>query len=212
MRYESLARCRVCPRLAAHLDRVREAYPDYRCLPVGPSGSVRSKLLLVGLAPGLHGANRTGRPFTGDASGTFLFAALARAGLATDADPLAARLVNVRLTNAVKCLPPQNRPNASELKACSRYLRDEIGELWSPGVRAARCILCLGRMAHRSVEIALDSRLAPFRHGELSQVMPNLWVADSYHPSRQNTNTRRLTTEMFDSVLKRVKDVVGLPS
>jgi uracil-DNA glycosylase family 4 len=173
-------------------------------------GSARSKLLMVGLAPGLHGANRTGRPFTGDASGTFLFAALARAGLASDPDPVVARLVNARLTNAVKCLPPQNRPNAAEMEACSGYLREEIDELWSPKVRAARCVLCLGRLAHRSVEIALGQRLPAFRHGLLCEVMPGLWLADSYHPSRQNTNTRRLTTGMFDSVLENVKGVVGL--
>ena len=105
-------------------------------------GSVRAKVLMVGLAPGLHGANRTGRPFTGDASGTFLFAALARVGLASDPDPLVARLVGARLTNAVKCLPPQNRPNAAETEACSRYLREEIDELWSPRARAARFCAC----------------------------------------------------------------------
>jgi uracil-DNA glycosylase family 4 len=212
VRYDRLEQCRICPRLAAHLDEVREAHPGYRCLPVGAMGSARSKLLMVGLAPGLHGANRTGRPFTGDASGTFLFAALARVGLASDPNPLAARLVNARLTNAVKCLPPQNRPNAAEMEACSGYLRKEIGELWSARVRAARCVLCLGRLAHRSVEIALGKRLPAFRHGQLCEVMPNLWLADSYHPSRQNTNTRRLTPEMFDSVLESAKSVVGLRS
>ncbi len=212
MRYDRLEGCRICPRLAAHLDQVRDTHPGYRCLPVGAAGSASSKLLLVGLAPGLHGANRTGRPFTGDASGTFLFAALARAGLASDPDPLKARLVNVRLTNAVKCLPPQNRPTAAEMEACSGYLRGEIGELWSPRVKLARCVLCLGRLAHRSVGIAIGQRLPEFRHGQLCEVVPNLWVADSYHPSRQNTNTRRLTTEMFDVVLEDVKSVVGLAS
>ena len=138
-------------------------------------GSERAKVLMVGLAPGLHGANRTGRPFTGDASGTFLFAALARAGLASDPDPLVARLVGARLTNAVKCLPPQNRPNAAEMEACSPYLREEIDELWSPRARAARCVLCLGRLAHRSVEIALGKRLPAFRHGQLWEVMPRLF-------------------------------------
>ncbi|HEY5678998.1 MAG TPA: uracil-DNA glycosylase [Pseudomonadales bacterium] len=210
MRYDRLESCRICPRLAAHLDQVRQAHPGYRCLPVGATGSVRAKLLMVGLAPGLHGANRTGRPFTGDASGTFLFAALARVGLASDADPLVARLVGARLTNAVKCLPPQNRPNAAEMSACSRYLREEIDELWSPKVRSARCVLCLGRLAHRSVEIALGKRLPAFLHGQLCEVKPGLWLADSYHPSRQNTNTRRLTPEMLDSVLENVKGVVGL--
>ena len=112
--YDELSACRACPRLAAHLATVREAHPDYHCQPVGAWGSPRARLLIVGLAPGLHGANRCGQPFTGDASGAFLFAALSRSGFASDPDPARARLRNVRITNAVKCLPPGNRPLAAD--------------------------------------------------------------------------------------------------
>jgi uracil-DNA glycosylase family 4 len=202
--YESLPGCRACPRLAAHLAQLRETHPDYHCHPVGVWGARRSKLLIVGLAPGLHGANRTGQPFTGDASGTFLFSALAK----HDPDPAAARLCNVRITNAVKCLPPGNRPTTSELKQCASYLRCEIDELWTEQARKPRCILALGGLAHRALGFALrevvGSRLPAFRHGQLAPLKPNLWLADSYHPSRLNTNTGRLTTEMFDSVVARV--------
>lgn len=199
--YDSLIGCRSCPRLAGHLASVREAHPDYHCLPVGAWGSPRARLLIVGLAPGLHGANRTGQPFTGDASGAFLFAALAQQGLASDADPARARLRNVRITNAVKCLPPENRPTSSELKECARFLRVEIGQLWSPGARKPRCILALGRLAHEAVGYALRESLPTFRHGSVMQLRHNLWLADTYHPSRQNTNTRRLTAEMFEAVV-----------
>jgi uracil-DNA glycosylase family 4 len=202
-----LAGCRACPRLAAHLDEIREAHPDYHARPVPAWGSRQARLLMVGLAPGMHGANRTGRPFTGDASGTFLFAALARCGLSSDPDPNLARLKNLRITNAVKCLPPGNRPNAAELECCAGFLRREIAELWTPTTRKPRCVMALGHLAHQAVGVALNKRLPQFRHGQIIPVEPNLWVADSYHPSRQNTNTGRLTAAMLDEVLKLV---VGL--
>lgn len=156
----------------------------------------------------MHGANRTGQPFTGDASGSFLFAALSRHGLASDPDPARARLRNVRITNAVKCLPPGNRPTTSELKECSRFLRYEIEQLWSASSRKPRCILSLGRLAHQAVGYALRERLPDFRHGHVLQLKHNLWLADTYHPSRQNTNTGRLTTAMFDSVIDCVNGLV----
>ena len=206
--YDSLSRCRRCSRLADHLLVVRETHPDYHCLPVGAWGSPHARLLVVGLAPGMHGANRTGQPFTGDASGSFLFAALSRHGLASNPDPAQARLRGVRITNAVKCLPPGNRPTTSELKECSRFLRHEIEQLWSGQARKPRCILSLGRLAHQSVGYALRERLPDFRHGSVVQLKHNLWLADTYHPSRQNTNTGRLTAEMFDSVIGCVKGLV----
>jgi uracil-DNA glycosylase family 4 len=208
-RYDELDRCRACPRLSAHLDAVREEHPDYHCLPVAAWGTPRARLLIVGLAPGLHGANRTGRPFTGDASGTFLFAALSRNGLASDPEPARARLRNVRITNAVKCLPPGNRPTMAEMKQCSHFLRLEIEQLWSRRIRKPRCILCLGVLAHQAAGLALQRRLAPFRHGQVLQLEPGLWLADTYHPSRQNTNTGRLTEPMFDAVISCVAGLIA---
>jgi uracil-DNA glycosylase family 4 len=199
--YEALTECRACDRLAAHLDTVREVFPDYHCRPVPASGSVSARLLVVGLAPGLHGANRTGRPFTGDASGGLLFHILAGHGFASDPDPATARLRNVRITNAVRCLPPDNRPRAGEIQRCSDFLRKEIDQLNWRRARKPRCILCLGQIAHRSVELARGVKLPKFRHGQLCQVEHHLWVADSYHPSRHNTNTGRLTEQMFDAVV-----------
>lgn len=202
--YERQARCRACPRLAAHLDDVRLRYPDYHCRPVEPWGRRDARLLIVGLAPGLHGANRSGRPFTGDSSGRFLFAALARAGFATSPDPSHARLANVRITNAVRCLPPQNRPLTDEIEQCSGYLRHEIGQLWQPSVRRPRCVLALGRIAHQAVGRALGRTLEPFGHGREQTLARGLVLFDTYHPSRQNTNTGRLTAAMLDAVLQRV--------
>ncbi|MFP6815221.1 MAG: uracil-DNA glycosylase [Pseudomonadales bacterium] len=199
--YEELAGCRDCPRLSAHLATVREAHPDYHCQPVAAWGSPRARLLIVGLAPGLHGANRSGQPFTGDASGTFLFAALSRFGLASDPDPSRARLHNVRITNAVKCLPPGNRPLPSEIRQCGQFLRIEIDQLWSERARKPRCVLCLGHLAHDALGHVLGQKLPAFRHGQILQLKHNFWFADTYHPSRQNTNTRRLTAEMFDAVI-----------
>ncbi len=201
--------CRACPRLAKHLDAVRQVHPDYYALPVGPRGRTDARLLIVGLAPGLHGANRTGRPFTGDASGYFLFEALARAGFASGADPFTATLRDARITNAVRCLPPGNRPTAAEVRRCSAYLACELEELWRPAVRKPRCILTLGRIAHQAAGIALDRRLPAFQHGAEVEVAAGLWLLDTYHPSRQNTNTRRLTAEMLEGVLRRVRDRLG---
>jgi len=207
--YESLSECTACPRLVAHLAAVREEHPAYHCRPVPAWGSPRAPILIVGLAPGLHGANRTGQPFTGDASGTFLFAALSRHGLASCADPARATLHNVRITNAVKCLPPGNRPLTGELMQCSRFLRLEVAQLWTPRARRPRCVLCLGRLAHQALGFALAEDLPPFRHGQLAPLEHNLWFADAYHPSRQNTNTGRLTTEMFDAVIGCVAGLVA---
>ncbi len=190
---------------------MREIHPEYHCAPVPPLGSVRARLLIVGLAPGLHGANRTGRPFTGDASGLVLFRALARAGFASDADPARARLLGARITNAVRCLPPGNRPVAAELERCSSYLRHDLDRLWWPGVRRPRCILALGRLAHESVGRSLATTLAPFGHGSSQVLAPGLLLLDSYHPSRQNTNTRRLTESMLDAVMAQARQHLQPP-
>jgi uracil-DNA glycosylase family 4 len=204
LHYDRLASCRACPRLVRHLDQVRKRYPDYHCAPVPAWGSASARLLIVGLAPGRHGANRTGRPFTGDASGYFLFEGLRRVGLVTEADPAGSRLCGIRITNAVRCLPPGNRPCAAELRRCSFYLRHELDQLWRPKVRRPRCVLVLGRLAHQGVALALDRRLPSFAHGATDELAPHLWLTSHYHPSRQNTNTGRLTPAMRDEVLDRV--------
>jgi uracil-DNA glycosylase family 4 len=192
---------------------IRESHPDYHAAPVAAWGSLKSRLLIVGLAPGMHGANRTGRPFTGDASGTFLFEALFRTGFATTPEAQTARLINVRITNAVKCLPPSNRPNAAEICQCRPFLEEELATLRGLRPRRGRCILCLGRIAHDAVAAAFGeqtgTKIDSFRHGRCVEVSSKVFVADTYHPSRQNTNTGRLTATMLDEVLHRVAFVIS---
>lgn len=187
---------------------VRQAHPDYHAAPVAPWGSQAARLLIVGLAPGMHGANRTGRPFTGDASGDFLFVALHRFDFASAPTATDAKLRGVRITNAVKCLPPGNRPLASELDACRDYLRAEIATLTGRHPRRNRVVLCLGTIAHDSVARCFETHVPSFRHGQTVQVAPHVWLLDTYHPSRQNTNTGRLTRTMLEDVLKRAKELL----
>lgn len=203
--YARMTQCRACPRLARHLDAVCEAHPSYHAAPVEPWGRRSARLLIVGLAPGMHGANRTGRPFTGDASGEFLFESLARAGFASAADPNQAGLRGARITNAVRCLPPGNRPVVAEVARCRGYLNHELRELWWPRVRKPRCVLALGRIAHDAVGRALDMQIAAFGHGVEQELRPGLLLLDTYHPSRQNTNTGRLTRGMLDDVVGRAR-------
>src|SRR5438045_442244 len=154
------AACRACPRLARHLAQVRRDYPDYHARPVAPFGDRRARLLVVGLAPGMHGANRTGRPFTGDHAGVLLYRTLHRYGFAShegSSDPRdGLALIGCRVTNAVKCLPPQNKPQPDEVRRCNRYLAEEIA------AARPRAILALGAIAHRAVLMAFE--LAPERH------------------------------------------------
>jgi len=199
----SLPNCRRCPRLVARHAEVRQLHPTYHAAPVGAWGDPRARLLIVGLAPGLHGAARSGRAFVGDASGEFLFAGLARRGLASSADPQAARLRRTRITNIVKCLPPGNAPTAAEVSTCMDYLLAEL-QLFCPArVRKRRVILTLGGVAHRAVCRALGVRGTEFSHGGEWPVHARLTLLSSFHPSRLNVNTRRLTDEMFDAVLSR---------
>ncbi len=193
--------CRDCPRLAKFLDTVRHEHPDYHARPVAPFGNARARLLIVGLAPGMHGANRSGRPFTGDFAGVLLYETLHRFGLATAARSVSMddglRLVSCRITNAVKCLPPQNKPELAEVRQCNRYLKTEIAAL-----KQGSTVLALGTIAHRAVLMAVGAKNAafPFSHGG-RHVLPNgLTLYDSYHCSRYNTQTRRLTPAMFDAV------------
>lgn len=177
-------------------------HPDYHARPVAPFGDARARFLVVGLAPGLHGANRTGRPFTGDFAGELLYATLHRHGFASQPRATSAedgmRLSGCRITNAVKCLPPQNKPQPTEVNRCNPYLRGELAAL-PPGA----AILALGRVAHGAVlkALMLPLRTFPFAHGARHRLAPGLNLYDSYHCSRYNTQTRRLTAAMFDDVV-----------
>ncbi len=201
--------CRNCPRLAAFLDAVKEKNPDYHCRPVPPFGDPASQFLIVGLAPGMHGANRTGRPFTGDHAGILLYETLHDFGFSNQAESVAEddglRLLNCRITNAVKCLPPDNKPVGAEINTCNAYLANELSTLPENSV-----ILALGGVAHRAVIRSLSLRQAdyPFEHAAEHEITPGLILLDSYHCSRYNTNTRRLTDEMFRSVFTRAKELL----
>ncbi len=199
---DQVEHCRSCPRLVNHLAVLRRDYPDYHNRPVPGMGASSARVLIVGLAPGLHGANATGLPFTGDASGNFLFAALQRYGLAHYNDTNTGwNLQGCRITNAVKCLPPQNRPVAAEIKNCSAYLEQEITSIPAPGA-----ILALGHLAYRAVlrALAWPHRDKPFRHGAVYGASGPLTVVCSYHCSRYNTQTGRLTEPMFDAVITQL--------
>lgn len=194
--------CRACPRLAAHLDAVSAAHPDYHCRPVAPFGDPNARLLVVGLAPGEHGANATGRPFTGDYAGHLLFDTLYRFGLSNRREGTAADdgmvLSDCRITNAVKCLPPGNKPTAAEARTCGAYLSAELARL-PPHV-----VVALGRVGHDAVLRALGCRLSryPFGHGAVHRLPDGPVIVDSYHCSRYNTQTGRLTPAMFDDVFR----------
>jgi len=198
--------CRRCDRLAALLDRVRAEHPDYHAAPVAPFGPADAPLLIVGLAPGMPGANRTGRPFTGDYAGVLLYRTLHRHGFANQpngADPHdGLRLIDCRITNAVKCLPPENKPTGAEVAACNRYLAREIH-----GSKKLRAILALGRVAFQAVSRACALRAAEhaFGHGCEFELPDGRILFGSYHCSRYNTQTGRLTDAMFDSVVARVR-------
>jgi uracil-DNA glycosylase family 4 len=189
----------------------RGAHPDWHNAPVPSWGNPEAELLIVGLAPGLRGANRTGRPFTGDYAGDLLYATLRKFGLASGVyaahigDGL--KLDHARITNAVRCVPPQNKPETVEIAACRPFLAAEIAAL--PRLRA---ILALGAIAHHAVLTAKGLRRAPypFRHGVLHTLPDGLILADSYHCSRLNTNTGTLTTEMFEAVFAAIAERLAL--
>ena len=199
--------CTLCPRLAGHLAGLRETHPNYHNAPVAAFGDPDARLLIVGLAPGTHGANATGRPFTGDFAGILLYKTLHACGLAslpqsTSLDD-GLRLLGCRITNAVKCLPPQNKPTTAEANTCNAYLRAELRSLPSNAV-----VLALGSIAHRAVLRAFDLRLSgfPFGHGRRHMLADDCTLFDSYHCSRYNTQTRRLTEEMFTAVVQAARD------
>jgi uracil-DNA glycosylase family 4 len=203
--------CRLCPRLASFLGKVRHEQPEYHARPVAPFGEAAPKLLIVGLAPGMHGANRTGRPFTGDYAGILLYQSLHELGLSTAAVSVdrddGLQLRGTRITNAVKCLPPENKPEPSEIRTCNRYLAAEFDQLTS-----VTAVLALGTVAHDATLTAngLKRSAAKFAHGAEHDLPGGRRMVDSYHCSRYNTNTRRLTPEMFRAVLKRAATLAGL--
>jgi uracil-DNA glycosylase family 4 len=206
---QQLRSCKLCPRLYAHRQLQKSRYPDYHCLPVASFGVENPRLLIVGLAPGLHGANATGRAFTGDASGETLFQCLYKFGFAShhsaDRDRDEMQLSNCRITNAVKCLPPENKPDSSEINRCNPYLRDEISQL-----RPTSVILALGTIAHRAVLKAVEMPQSKARFGHLAEfeLPDDLHLIDSYHCSRYNMNTGRLTLPMFESVFERIEQLL----
>lgn len=195
-----LPTCRRCPRLTAHRDAIRETYPDYQASPIGGWGPRSARLLVVGLAPGLHGAARTGKAFVGDASGEFLFAALHAQGFASDPDPERARLIGARITNAVKCLPPGNAPAAAEVNECRRYLAAELEHHCPSRARRGRLVIALGGVAHRAVCRTLGLNGVPFAHHAIYQVSTHLRLLSAFHPSRLNVNTGRITQPMLRAV------------
>ncbi|MBV6396848.1 MAG: Type-5 uracil-DNA glycosylase [Anaerolineales bacterium] len=206
--------CRVCPRLVAWREQVacekRKAYRDqeYWGRPVPGFGDANARILVVGLAPGAHGSNRTGRAFTGDASGGFLYPALHKAGFANQAEAASRsdglRLKGLYITAVARCAPPDNKPSLEELNTCQPYLEREL-EIIKPKV-----IVCLGRIAFERILKIYSIRNSEwkFSHGAVYELMTDHWLLCSYHPSQQNTLTGRLTVKMFDDIWKKAKQLL----
>ena len=205
--------CPLCGRLVAYRMANRAAEPDWFNGPVPSWGQPSARLLIVGLAPGVRGANRTGRPFTGDYAGDLLYSTLLDYGFASGtygADPAdGMKLVNCMITNAVRCVPPQNKPTPAEIATCRPFLTARLETLDS-----LSAIMALGRIAHDSVLSALSVKRSafPFGHGARHQVRPGLVVFDSYHCSRYNTNTGKLTPQMFQAVVSDIRSYLGSAS
>ncbi len=203
--------CTLCPRLAEFLAEAHGKYPDYFARPVPSYGDPEPRILIVGLAPGMHGANRTGRPFTGDHAGVLLYQTLFELGLSTGPGSVSAddglELRNVRIANAVKCVPPANKPMPDEIRRCNAYLQTELQAL-----KSVQVILALGRIAHDSVLLSQGLRRSRFAfgHGAEHRLDEQRMLLDSYHCSRYNTQTRVLTTEMFRAVVTRACELAGL--
>ena len=202
--------CRRCPRLANFLDEVKEKQPDYYCRPVPPFGDPAARFLIVGLAPGMHGANRSGRPFTGDHAGILLYQMLHEFGFGSHTESTAADdslvLTDCRITNAVKCLPPDNKPVGAEINECNTFLASELAAM-PPG----SLLFALGGIAHRAIIKAVGGRQADYKfaHAAEHDLGDRYTMLDSYHCSRYNTNTRRLTTEMFRDVFARAREILN---
>ena len=197
--------CRLCKRLDDFLCEVKQKHPDYHARPVAPFGDKNPRLLIVGLAPGLHGANATGRPFTKDYAGLLLYEALYEFGysnqLLSESLTDGLELNRCRITNAVKCLPPQNKPTGTEINQCNQFLAAELKTLPDQAV-----ILALGIVAHQAVLKACKLKLssAPFAHNTQHNLPDGRTLVDSYHTSRYNVQTNRLTKDMFADVFRRI--------
>ncbi len=202
--------CRQCERLADFLDEVRGQHPDYFCRPVPSFGASAPGLLVVGLAPGMHGANATGRPFTGDHAGILLYETLHKYSFASAPQSQAfddgLELLDCRITNAVKCLPPQNKPVGAEINTCRQFLSAELTAFRPGGV-----VIALGSIAHKSVVAAFGEKQKDhnFAHAAEHRMPRGITLIDSYHCSRYNTQTRRLTTPMFEQVFARARELVN---
>ncbi|MEC9374794.1 MAG: uracil-DNA glycosylase [Pseudomonadota bacterium] len=198
--------CRRCNRLAEFLDDLRVKYPDYHNLPVPAFGPTDAQLLIVGLAPGLHGANATGRPFTGDYAGLLLYETLFKYGFSSQSESVAAddglTLINCRITNSVRCLPPGNKPIGEEVNLCNSYLSQDLTRVPKGGV-----IIALGVIAHRAVIKSQGLKLSdyPFSHGAEASIPGSKYLISSYHCSRYNTQTKRLTSDMFSDIFITAK-------
>ena len=196
--------CKRCPRLVKFLKQVKKDHPDYYSKPVPAFGADKARLCIVGLAPGMHGANATGRPFTGDHAGIMLYETLFKYGFSSSRYSVAnddLRLIDSRITNAVKCLPPQNKPIGAEVNTCNRWLTQELIILPENHV-----IVALGAIAHKAVIKSLQLKQRDFKFGHGAQhKLNNGILIDSYHCSRYNTQTKRLTQAMFDDIFKRAK-------
>ena len=203
--------CNLCPRLHKFLSKKRIEFPDYHNSPVPSFGDKNPKLLIIGLAPGMHGANKTGRPFTGDWAGDLLFSALKKYGFTRGNyggnidDGL--ELIGARITNAVRCVPPQNKPIGIETKNCRKFLINEIDHLSS-----VKAILCLGKISHDNTVRALNLKLSAYKfsHHAINKLDNNKKLFSSYHCSRYNTNTKRLTEEMFFSVFESIRGHINI--
>jgi uracil-DNA glycosylase family 4 len=201
--------CSRCPRLSVFLSKIRREHPAYYGRPVPPFGVDDPGLLIVGLAPGMHGANATGRPFTGDFAGILLYETLYRFGFASapvsESRKDGLQLYDCRITNAVKCLPPENKPTGTEVATCNGYLAEELTAL-----REGAVVLALGSVAHNAVLRAFGLRQSAnkFGHGREHGLPGGRVLVDSYHCSRYNTQTRRLTETMFHEVFEKVRDIL----
>ena len=198
--------CRACPRLAAFLDEVHQEYPEYFCRPVPAFGDALASLLIVGLAPGKHGANASGRPFTGDYAGVLLYQTLYDYGFSSAPESVSAddglQLFNCRISNAVKCLPPENKPTTAEINTCNQFLSVELDAMPENGV-----LIALGSIAHNAILKAQGLKLSAYKfgHGHEHALPSGLRLIDSYHCSRYNTQTRRLTPDMFGEIFARAQ-------
>jgi len=203
--------CTLCDRLARHLEQIRKDYPDYHARPVPPFGDPDTALLIVGLAPGKHGANASGRPFTGDYAGILLYETLYAFGFSNKPESSHAddglRLRRCRITNAVKCLPPENKPLPIEVNTCNRYLVEELNTLPVNSV-----VLALGRIAHNAIlkAFGLVQSQYTFSHGGLHDLPGGLRLIDSYHCSRYNTQTGRLTEKMFQDIFSKILEIIDI--